>query len=236
MPLSPITAIGFDLGDTLFEYEGMPLSWVAHYDDALKALAQHLGAYPTAEQLARGADVLRRFNTRLNPRAEEVPFRQILDELATVFGAPASTDEVSAARPFFSVFRQRLRAFPDALPTLAQLRARGLRIGCFTDVPYGMPNELVAEDIAGAGLSGAVDVLLTSRDAGFRKPATATLAALASALGATPETLVYVGNEEKDIAVARAYGCQSVLLDRAAANPAWGQTLTIRTLSELTLP
>jgi hypothetical protein len=28
-------ALAFDLGDTLVEYEGLPLSWEAHYPEAL---------------------------------------------------------------------------------------------------------------------------------------------------------------------------------------------------------
>ncbi len=36
-------AIAFDLGDTLVEYEGMPLSWVEHYPEALRNLAAFWG-------------------------------------------------------------------------------------------------------------------------------------------------------------------------------------------------
>ncbi len=233
MPQTPVTAVGFDVGDTLVEYEGLPLSWVAYYGAALRELANHLGITATDAQLARGADVLRRYNTRLNPRDHEVPFRRILDEIASEFGVPAPADELPAARPFFDVFRQRLRAFPDAWPMLDRLRQRGVQVGCFTDVPYGMPREFVLEDIERAKLSDVIDVVITSREAGFRKPAAATLARIAAELGATRETFLYVGNEEKDIIAANAFGCRSVLLDRTGAAPMWGQSATIRSLSEL---
>ena len=36
-------AVAFDLGDTLVEYAGLPPSWEAHYDAALKMLAEFIG-------------------------------------------------------------------------------------------------------------------------------------------------------------------------------------------------
>lgn len=44
-------AIGFDLGDTLLAYRGVPLNWASLYDEALRAVAVRCGAVPTAEGL-----------------------------------------------------------------------------------------------------------------------------------------------------------------------------------------
>lgn len=228
-----IAAWAFDLGDTLVEYDGVPLSWVDHYPDALARLAEHLGRVATTPQVAAGCAILRKYNTRLNPRPDEVPFDVIAAEIAACFGVDAPQDEIAAARAFFAVFRQRLRNFPDARPALAALRAAGVKVGVFTDVPYGMPRELVADDLRAAGLGDLVDVLATSRDAGCRKPAPATLLGLARALGVPAARLAYVGNERKDVEAARAAGCTAILLDRAGAGPAWGQHRTIRSLAEL---
>jgi putative hydrolase of the HAD superfamily len=229
----PIEAWAFDLGDTLVEYEGVPLSWVDHYDEALVQFAVHLGVAPTPSGLAAGRAVLRRYNTRLNPRPDEVPFAIIAGELAASFGRFAPIDEVASARAFFRIFRQRLRAFADTRPALSRLRADGRPIGVLTDVPYGMPRELVLDDLRQAELDDLVDVLLTSREAGSRKPAPAALGALAAALAMPPARLAYVGNERKDIDAARAAGCVAILLDRAGDSPAWGQHATIRSLTEL---
>lgn len=227
-------AIGFDFGNTLMEYTGVPLSWERHYPAALHELARFLGTHASAEQIHRGCAVLRRFNTRLNPRHQEVTFAAILAELQVCFDVgPAVVDEDAAAAAFFRVFQQRLNAFADAAPALTRLRAGNLRLGIFTDVPYGMPRRLVLQDVRDAGLDGAFDVLLTSRDAGHRKPAAAALRALATALGCTAAEMAYVGDERKDIEAARYFGCTAILLDRPRRRPAWGQDRTITSLAAL---
>jgi putative hydrolase of the HAD superfamily len=228
-----VPAFAFDLGDTLVEYEGVPLNWEAHYATALAALAASQGAAAGPGEISQASEVLRRYNTRLHPRTGEVTFATILEDVLPRLGVSGSRDELAAARAFFGVFRRTLRAFADASRTLERLRARGCAIGVFTDVPYGMPAELAREDVHDAGLQPLIDVFLTSRDVGRRKPAPATLAALATRLGCDPADMVHVGNERKDVDVARAVGCRAVLLDRGGRRPDWGQHRTIRSLDEL---
>lgn len=227
-------AFVFDLGDTLVEYEGLPPSWVEHYPEALSHLASYLGAAPGPAEVDSACRVLRRYNTRLFPRENEVHFAQILADLARCFGVDPVGDPDEAARAFFSVFRQRLRPFPDAGPALAALSERGARIAVFTDVPYGMPRALVLEDIRQSGLEGSFGLIVTSGDVGLRKPAPATLASVAGRLGLQAAQITHVGNEQKDVDVARAFGCAAVLVDRSGWFPVWGQDRTIRSLMELT--
>jgi putative hydrolase of the HAD superfamily len=226
-------AFVFDLGDTLVEYEGLPLSWVEHYPEALSRLASFLGTSPPPHSIDSACRVLGRYNTRLSARPNEVPFAQILAEICTCFSMDPFEDEEPAARAFFSVFRQRLRCFPDALPALAAIRRRGLTLALFTDVPYGMPRALVLEDIRQAGLEGLFDLVVTSVEVGLRKPEAGTLGFMAGRLGFGPSQVTHVGNERKDVDVAKAFGCASVLLERSGGSPAWGQERTIRSLAEL---
>lgn len=226
-------AVAFDLGDTLVEYEGMPLSWEAHYPQALSKLASFLGIEPDSRQIDSACSVLRRYNTRIHPRQEEVSFAVILAELLRAFEFGTTAEELPCAAAFFGIFRQKLRCFPDTTAALAQLRAVPARIGVFTDVPYGMPRELVIEDVSATAVGKFFDALITSRDVGFRKPAPATLRHLAEALSCAPREMIYVGNEQKDVEVARACGCRSVLIDRMNHGRDWGQDYTIRALSEL---
>jgi putative hydrolase of the HAD superfamily len=226
-------AVAFDLGDTLVEYEGVPLSWEAHYPEALANLASCVGASLLRRHLDAACAILRRYNTRIHPREEEVPFAVILSEVLRVFEVDSHVDELACATAFFRIFRQRLRCFPDTMDALAAIRKRQLKIGVFTDVPYGMPRELVLEDVGASAIGGFFDALITSRDVGFRKPAAATLQSLARVLSCELDEMIYVGNERKDIEVARACGCQSVLIDRARRGQDWGQDRTISTLSEI---
>ena len=226
-------ALAFDLGDTLVEYAGLPLSWESYYPAALANLFKSIPVSVSEEQILACAALLKEYNTRIVPREIEVGFAEILKRFLAHIEFSGGVDEVRCARAFFSIFRQRFRAFPDSMPALRAASGRGCRLGIFTDVPYGMPRSLVEEDITLAGLSGAVDVLLTSVDAGFRKPSPRTLQALALALGSEANEMSYVGNERKDIAAALAFGCEAVLLDRAGQKPDWGQHRTISSLAEL---
>jgi putative hydrolase of the HAD superfamily len=227
-------AIAFDLGDTLVEYEGMPLSWVEHYPEALRNLAVFLGLSVDDAQIERGSLVLRRYNTRLNPRETEFPFSVILAELLPCLGlATTSENESSCATAFFRIFRQRLRCFPETKTALQKLRQNRVNIGIFTDVPYGMPRELVLEDLRAASLETFSDRLLTSREVGFRKPSVKTLQALADQMGCEAREMTHVGNERKDVEVAKALGCLSILVDRTGRGADWGQDRTITSLHEL---
>ena len=85
-------AIAFDLGDTLVEYEGISLSWEAHYPDALGDLTASLGVAANADQVAKACAILRRYNTRLNPRAKEITFAAILGELFSCFSISLKID------------------------------------------------------------------------------------------------------------------------------------------------
>lgn len=228
-------AIGFDLGDTLIEYEGIPLNWEAYYPQALTNLAAVQGFQLNSALLDQGCEILRRANTRLYPREYEITFATLLAELQECFGLYESTecDELACAHAFFEIFRQKLRCFPEVSDVLGTLRAQEIPTGIYTDVPYGMPASLVQNDLFSTGLDGAVDVFLTSTDTGFRKPTVKTLQTLAARLSCPPEKLLYVGNERKDIQVAKAVGCTAVLIDRAHQGYDWGQEYTISSLTEL---
>ena len=118
MSVTSARCIGFDVGDTLLEYAGIPLSWESYYPEALNALANAWGAKPTARQKAEADACLKRFNTRIHPRVAEVRFEEIATRIANIFGFDGGWNEAEAARVFFSVFQQSLRCFPDTLRTL----------------------------------------------------------------------------------------------------------------------
>jgi putative hydrolase of the HAD superfamily len=231
--LGKMKVVAFDLGDTLVEYKGVPLSWDAHYREALASLASFLRIAPEAIRVEAACGVLRRYNTRINLREEEIAFSAILQDILRLFDLDAEVEELACATAFFRVFRQSLRSFPEVPLALDALRKKKIGIGVFTDVPYGMPSELVIEDIKETALTEYFDALLTSRCVGFRKPSPITLKLLAKELSCEPDEMVYVGNERKDIEVARAFGCYSVLIDRANLGPNWGQDRTIVSLSEI---
>jgi FMN phosphatase YigB (HAD superfamily) len=143
--------------------------------------------------------------------------------------APAN----GAIEEFFAFFQQRLSVYPDTLDTLKRLRSRTIPLGILTDVPYGMPREFVQRDLGAGGISGLIDVLLTSVDVGVRKPETAGYLALAERLGVTPGEMLYVGNEPKDVIGAGRAGLQSAFINRAGVGGDHGQQFTVSTLNAI---
>jgi putative hydrolase of the HAD superfamily len=226
-------ALVFDLGDTLIEYEGLPLSWEAYYPAALLHLSEYCQHHSTEEAVVNACQVLRRHNTRLYPRTEEISYKQIATELCATLGCKLPESELGTAQAFFSLFRQRLRCFPDSLPCLLKAKSAHRKVGIFTDVPYGMPKELVVDDLRDAGLEDFISALGTSVEAGFRKPHPRSLGFVLDRMGVSPATALYVGNERKDVEVALALGCESILVDRRGFCPDWGQHRTVSSLLDI---
>ena len=232
-----VDAIGFDLGDTLVEYEGVPLSWEAEYPAALVAVSAACGFELTPGVLAAACAVLRRFNTRLVPRTHEVGHAEVFGAVLAVSGLRGASVQSSvdvAAEAFFGVFQRRARSYPDVPSVVSRLQAAGTRCGVLTDVPYGMPRRLVVRDLVAAGLSHLEPTLLTSAEVGARKPDPTGLLRLATRLGVCPHDMLYVGNEPKDVEGALAAGMQAALVWRGPGEaPKCGQHHTVANLEPL---
>jgi len=77
----------------------------------------------------------------------------------------------------------------DAAPTLAELRARGLRVGVLSDCTAEL-----AESWAGLPLAELVDARVLSCEQGRRKPSPELFHLIARLLDAAPEDCLYVGD------------------------------------------
>ncbi len=98
--------------------------------------------------------------------------------------------------------------FEDALPVLADLRERGLRIGLVSNGARDL-----VEFAAHHALE--VDAMVGSRSHGRIKPDPSIFVATLDALGVEAEETAMVGDSfEDDIAGARALGMRAILLDR----------------------
>ena len=95
--------------------------------------------------------------------------------------------------------------YPHAAAALADLRARGLRLGLCTNKPEG-PARTMAD---GLGL-GPFDAVAGGDTLAVRKPDPAPLLHVAALLGAAPDAVLYVGDSETDALTARAAGIRYV--------------------------
>jgi FMN phosphatase YigB (HAD superfamily) len=91
---------------------------------------------------------------------------------------------------------------------LEDLRAKGLRLGAFSDFPCKRKLELL-------GLADSFDVALTSEETGLVKPDCAGFDLMAKRLGVASEDIMYVGNSELyDVAGALGAGMRAALITR----------------------
>ena len=238
-------AVGFDLGDTLIEYEGVQLDWQHRYPVALDEIAKACGRAPTEEQLATANAVLLGANTRVTPRAHELDHTEVFGSVLSAIGLSPEhalgqtgctwPDLVERATDsFFTVFRRGLHAMPGAQALLDELVRRRVPVGVLTDVAYGMPRRLLLEDLEAAQLGRLAGVTLTSTEVRARKPAVDGFRLLSDRLGVPLERMWFVGNEYRDVAGAKAAGMTAVLLWRSAdPAPGWGEDMVISSLDEL---
>jgi putative hydrolase of the HAD superfamily len=110
--------------------------------------------------------------------------------------------------------------FDDVLPTLDDLRARGLKLGLLSNTARDL-----GAFVRHHGLE--VDALLTSRVHGKTKPHRSIFLRVLELLGVAPGDAAMVGDTiEDDVEGARAVGMQAVLLDREGRHPEIENRLT----------
>ena len=118
--------------------------------------------------------------------------------------------------------------FADARPSLAALRARGLRLAVVSNA-----NGTLHRAFARLGLTDTVDAVFDSCDEGIEKPDPRFFHLALERVGASADTTVHVGDLfHVDVVGARAAGIEPVLLDVADLYPEADCT-RVRSLSEL---
>jgi putative hydrolase of the HAD superfamily len=104
----------------------------------------------------------------------------------------------------------RFRPFSDAAPALADLRERGLKLVCVSNWDVSLPDVL-----ARCGLAAVLDGVVTSAQAGARKPDPAIFEPALRLARCVASQALYVGDTpSEDLAGARAAGIPAILIDR----------------------
>ena len=223
-------AVVFDIGETLICY-GNPLSWAPLYRPALERADRECALGLAEGDFLSAVEVLKRYNTRICPRIREVRADDIFQEILDGWGRPDGPRE-RVKRAFFAFFKQNdPHPFPDVPGTLAELKRAGVRTATLSDVAYGEDNETALADIR--GIADYIDLPLTSRDIGWRKPDGRGLRYIAERFREDVGKLIFVGDEEKDVRCANGAGAVSVLIDRGGRRPDYGQHYTISSMDEL---
>ena len=120
-------------------------------------------------------------------------------------------------------------AFPDVAPALESARSRGQRLIVVSNWDVSLHGVLQALE-----LEPLLDAILTSAEAGARKPAPAIFAQALALVDASPADAIHVGDSlDEDVAGARAAGIDPVLI-RRDGGPGVPGVRTISSLAGLT--
>lgn len=206
----PIAAVIFDFFGTL-----TPSTPSRVWDEHAARSAAPLGIAAPAWRAALNAS----FAERVTGRLGDLPatFRALARRTGVDPGdealAAACAARMAAQRELF-VFR------PDALDVLAEVRARGLRLGVLSDCTVEL-----AETWPELPVSALVHARVLSCEAGRRKPDPALFRMIAAELGVSPPDCLYVGDGGGyELTGASGCGMRAVML--RAADWSDNETLT----------
>lgn len=222
-------AIVFDIGQTLAYYP-IPLNWSALYRPAFEHVEDKLNLKISEEEFEHIGATLRKYNTRINPREEEVSSDIIFKEIIGGTNLPVDLIE-DIKREFYLFFRRDVVVYDEVEDTLKELRKRNILTATLSDVAYGMDNKYALDDIS--EVVDLIDFPYTSNDTGYRKPNKNGLLFIASKMNVPIEKIAFVGDEKKDIECAKNAGAISVLINRTDEEKNYGQDYTIQSLTEL---
>lgn len=222
-----MNTIVFDIGGTLMEYRGMPYVWLDFYGDAFNYVRERLALPLSDEALAGSAETLRQFNPKVNYREIDYAPEYIFTKATENWDCNFDIGEVISA--FFENMKLTPYIYPDSIPALKRLKALGTTLCALTDVATGMPDELHKSYFP--ELLPYFDMYVSSVSCGMRKPNPKGLENIAERFGLGAEDMLFVGDEEKDISVAKRFGCRSVLIDRRNRSVDFGQDFTVKNLN-----
>lgn len=130
-------------------------------------------------------------------------------EAAQLLGIQLTPEQGAALEADLRAEIASIRLFPDTVPTLDALRARGIKLGLCSNLAVDYAAPIVAL------LPLQLDACTWSFEAGAIKPDPAIYARACEALGYAPDRVLMIGDTPAaDVDGPRAFGMQATLLDR----------------------
>lgn len=200
-----IEAVVFDWGGTLSAFADVDMQ------DMWRLAAEHLAPDRADEMCARLVAVEAASWDRIAVDQRSTTLSSLLAEASAAVGldvAEAVLEE--AALHHLDSWTPHVRHEEDAAPTLAALRARGLRIGLLSNTHW--PRAFHEHFLERDGLDALIDVRCYTSELSHTKPHAEAFAAVLDALGVDPSATVFVGDRPyDDVSGAQAVGMRAVL-------------------------
>ena len=221
--------IVFDLGGTLMEYEGMPLSWISYYEDCFNAVNYRYNLKLTQDDILRSVEVLKEYNPRYKSREIEYPSEFLFQEATAHWNTYIDLHDLITE--FFRGMQLTPKIYDDTEPVVAKLKTNGFKTAALTNLPSSMPGRIYKADIP--QILEMLDLYVSSEICGYRKPNKAGLEYIAKFFNVNIRDLVFIGDEKLDIDTAQNANCVSVLICRSGEMKDYAQDYTIKSLWEL---
>ncbi len=212
MPSSPLRAVFFDIGDTLWHGQAAPPPAIFREMAAERAreflVARRLPADRAAEHARTAWDALE--SAMRAARAgdlAEPDYGAVAGASLRRAGLPI--DDPAAAAFLDAIYVSGVdggkEAYADAAPVLAEIKRRGFLIGSITNRAFG--GARFREDLRAAGIDGVWDAHTVSVEVGYLKPHPAVFQHALHALHVTAGESLMIGNSlREDIAGAARLG------------------------------
>lgn len=224
-----IKAVVFDIGGTLMEYRNMPNVWIDYYKTGFEFVRDKLGLDISDSNIEKSVEVLKSYNPKVKYHEEDIAPEVIFGEACAHWNCSFELDGVIDV--FYRSMELTPYIYPETVDVLEMLKVQGYIIAALTDVATGMPDELHKSYFP--ELMPYFDMYVSSLSCGMRKPNPRGLRDIADRFGISPDEMIFVGDEEKDIKTAERFGCVSVLIDRKDSGEQFGQWYTIGDLNGL---
>jgi putative hydrolase of the HAD superfamily len=202
----PRRAIIFDFYGTLAEANARGPSW----SEMFQALGHEMSIEASRRLWNEGADGIEHVEhsqSRDHYIAwQRARVRRIIEES----GVPQGDDDVLFSQITERLGAPDLHAYDDAKPVLDELRARGHTLAICSNWDWDL-----LEAVDNAGLTGMVDVVVSSAWVGARKPHPRIYADTLDRLGIEPADALFVGDTWTcDVEGPRRFGMQPIYLRR----------------------
>lgn len=213
-----IRCITLDWGDTLAANYGMPyLATQRHAFTALGKDLAGLGAVVpdsfTAQCMAALAGQWKSsIDPQLNPEHREFDFQALLNEWVTATQVPtaAQSHGIAAAERCKDRLCDTVLPYTEAAPTLSALRAKGIRLGILSHVPW--PGDACRRWFERHGLAQYIDFYSLSCEVGWIKPHPAHFSHALELAGVPAHEILHVGDHPlRDVAGAQRAGLRTCL-------------------------
>lgn len=217
---APVSGVLFDYGNTLITFQRPDTALLVAYDRIAQDLDRRGFSPPTAAVLLR--DVHDRVEDAFaeQQRSDELREINLVAEAGRAYADLGLNLDDELLDQMLAIEQeawwQGVTVDPEAVPTLDELRRRGLRVGLCSNAPYRVQS--MHGQLAHFGLDRHLDAVTFSGQVGWRKPSLKLFDAAVQALGLTPRETVMVGdNLRDDVVGAMAAGMRAVLLERDGA-------------------